>query len=120
MTYAVAATLLFLTPLAGGPAWLALMMLLTEEFLGDTFWTMHNIHALSMRQAITPDDSLGRVNAVFLFASQGLRPFGALAAGLVAGLIGVQGALLLSASGISVAVLWLVMSPLLRGVPKRG
>ena len=120
VTYAVAATLLFLTPLAGGPAWLALMMLLTEECLGDTFWTMHNIHALSMRQTITPDESLGRVNAVFLFASQGLRPFGALAAGLAAGLIGVQGALLLSASGISLAVLWLVLSPLLRDVPQRG
>lgn len=120
VTYAVAATLLFLTPLASGPAWLALMMLLTEQCLGDTFWTMHNIHALSMRQTITPDESLGRVNAVFLLASKGLRPFGALAAGLTAGLIGVQGALLLSACGISVAVLWLVLSPLLRDVPQRG
>ncbi len=120
LTYAIAAGLLFLTPLAGGPTWLALMMLLTEECVGDVFWTIHGIHSLSMRQAITPNERLGRVNAVFLFGSQGLRPVGAVAAGLTAGVIGVQGGLLLSASGISVAVLWLVLSPLLRDVSRRG
>ncbi|MCH7812348.1 MAG: MFS transporter [Chloroflexi bacterium] len=120
VTYAVAAALLFLTPLAGGPTWLALMMLLTEEIVGNTFWTIYGIHALSMRQTITPNESLGRVNAVFLFGSQGLRPFGAVVAGLAAGLIGVQVGLLLSASGISAAVLWLVLSPLRTDVSQRG
>lgn len=112
VTYTVAAALLFLTPLAGGPTWLALMMLLSEQCVGDTFWTIHNVHAISMRQTITPDEQLGRVNAVFLLASQGLRPLGALVAGVAAGFIGLQAGLLISAAGINVAGLWLLLSPL--------
>ncbi|MEX1255104.1 MAG: MFS transporter [Dehalococcoidia bacterium] len=111
-TYIVAAALLFLTPLAGGPVWLAFMMLLTEQCVGDAFWTIHNIHAMSMRQSITPDERLGRVNAFFLLASQGLRPIGALIAGVAAGFVGVKAGLLISAVGINLAGLWLILSPL--------
>ncbi len=89
-------------------------MLFCEQCLGDTFWVVHNVHALSLRQAITPDEQLGRVNAVFLFASQGLRPLGALVAGVAAGYIGLRGGLLVSSTGITVAGLWLLFSPLLR------
>ncbi len=113
-SYTVAAGLSFLTPLAGGPAWLALAMLLSEQCLGDTFWTVHNIQAISIRQSITPDEQLGRVNAVFLFASQGLRPLGALVAGIAAGFIGVRAGLLISCAGINLAGLWLLLSPLPR------
>jgi len=113
-TYVVAAGLLFLTPLAGGPVWVALTMLLVEQCVGDAFWTIHNVHALSMRQSITPDRQLGRVNAVFLLASQGLRPLGAIVAGVAAGIIGLRAGLLVSSVGINVAGLWLVFSPLLR------
>ncbi|MEX2159017.1 MAG: MFS transporter [Dehalococcoidia bacterium] len=114
VTYFVASGLSFLTPLAGGPVWLAFAMLLCEQCLGDTFWVVHNVHAMSLRQAITPDEQLGRVNAVFLFASQGLRPLGALVAGVAAGYIGLRGGLLVSSIGITVAGLWLLSSPLLR------
>jgi predicted MFS family arabinose efflux permease len=113
-TYMVAAALSFLTPLAGGPAWLALLMLLSEQCVGDIFWTIHNVQATSLRQAITPDEQLGRVNAVFLLASQGLRPLGAIVAGVAAGVIGLKGGLLISAVGINVAGLWLILSPLRR------
>jgi predicted MFS family arabinose efflux permease len=114
VTYFVAAGLSFLTPLAGGPVWLALAMLFCEQCLGDTFWVVHNVHAVSLRQAITPHEQLGRVNAVFLFASQGLRPLGALVAGVAAGYIGLRDGLLVSSTGITVAGLWLLFSPLLR------
>ncbi len=119
--YTVAAALSFLTPLASGPAWLALAMLLSEQCLGDTFWTVHNIQAISIRQSITPDEQLGRVNAVFLFASQGLRPLGALVAGIAAGFIGVRAGLLISCTGINLAGIWLLLSPLPRlkeGIPR--
>jgi MFS family permease len=112
VTYVVAAALSFLTPLAAGPAWLAFAMLLTEQCVGDTFWTAHNIQALTLRQTIVPGDQLGRVNATFLLASQGLRPLGAVVAGAVAGIVGLQAGLLISCVGINVAGLWLLFSPL--------
>ncbi len=114
VTYFVAAGLSFLTPLAGGPVLLAFAMLLCEQCLGDTFWVVHNVHAMSLRQAITSDEQLGRVNAVFLLASQGLRPLGALVAGVAAGYIGLRAGLLVSSTGITLAGLWLWFSPLLR------
>lgn len=111
-TYVTAASLLFLTPLAGGPTWLALSMLFAEQCAGDAFWAIHNIHAVTLRQTIVPGDQLGRVNAVFLVASQGLRPVGALVAGVVAANIGLRSGLLVSSAGINVAGLWLLFSPL--------
>jgi predicted MFS family arabinose efflux permease len=113
-TYVVAAMLLFLTPLAGGAVWVALAMLLVEQCVGDAFWTVHNINALTLRQRITPNAQLGRVNAAFLLASHGLRPLGAIVAGLTAELVGVRGGLFIASAGISLAAVWLVLSPLVR------
>jgi predicted MFS family arabinose efflux permease len=113
-SYVVAATLLFLTPLAGGPIWLALAMLFTEQCIGDVFWTIHNISAITMRQRITPDDQLGRVNSAFLLAQMGLRPIGALAAGVTAEALSIRAGLFISSAGISAAALWLIFSPLVR------
>lgn len=113
-TYVVAATLLFLTPLAGGRFWVALTMLFIEQCIGDLFWTIHNISAITMRQRITPDDQLGRVNSTFLLASQGLRPIGALVAGVTAEVLSIRAGLFISSAGISLAALWLILSPLVR------
>lgn len=111
-TYVVAATLLFLMPLAGGPIWIALTILSVEQCVGNVFWTSHNINAITMRQQATPDEQLGRVNSAFLLASQGLRPIGALVAGITAEVLSIRAALFISSAGISLASLWLILSPL--------
>jgi MFS family permease len=113
-SYVVAATLLFLTPLAGGPVWLALAMVAAEQCIGNVFWTIHNISAITMRQRITPDDQLGRVNSAFLWARMGLRPIGALVAGVTAEALSIRAGLFISSAGISLAALWLILSPLIR------
>lgn len=113
-TYVVAATLLFLTPLAGGPIWIALTMLFIEQCIGDLFWTIHNISAITMRQRITPDGQLGRVNSAFLLARLGLRPVGALVAGVTAEVLSIRAGLFISSAGISLAALWLILSPLVK------
>lgn len=111
-TYVVAAALSFLTPLAFGPIWLVFAMLLVEQCIGDVLWTAHNIQATTLRQTVVPGDQLGRVNAVFLFAREGLRPLGAIAAGIIAGFFGLKAGLLIACCGINIAGLWLLFSPL--------
>lgn len=117
--YLVAAAALALIPLAREARLLGFAMLLGDQFFGDILWVIHNVGAMSVRQAVTPQPQLGRVNAAFLLASQGLRPLGALAAGPVAGAVGTQGALVVMVAGINLAGLWLYCSPLprLRGLP---
>ncbi|MEL6522338.1 MAG: hypothetical protein AAFQ66_15330, partial [Pseudomonadota bacterium] len=48
----------------------------------------------SVRQLVTPSESLGRVNAVIQTAIYGIRPLGALVGGFVAGSFGPQAGLL--------------------------
>lgn len=111
-TYLLATLFDLSLPLAGGPDWLAFLVLFGGLVLGDAFYVVHNVAALSLRQAVTPSAQMGRVNAVFLVANRALRPAGALAAGTLALAIGVQATLLLGVAGIVGAVAWLVFSPL--------
>lgn len=107
----VSGLLAFLTPLAGGPQWLAFAMLFSHQLFGDCLWVVYEINATSLRQTVTQDEQLGRVNALFLLLSEGLHPISAVAAGLLAVAIGVQWALLTGAAGMCLAVLWLLASP---------
>ena len=103
--------LALLAPLAGGPDWLAFALLLAHQFAGDGLWVVYDINAMSLRQSVTPDAQLGRVNACFLLLGDGLHPLSAIAAGALALAIGVQTALLLGAIGMTLAVVWLLPSP---------
>ncbi len=67
-----------------------------------------------MRQRITPDDQLGRVNSAFLLARHGLRPIGTLVAGVVAEVLSIRAGLFISSAGISLAAIWLILSPLVK------
>jgi predicted MFS family arabinose efflux permease len=103
--------LALLIPLAGGPDCLAFSLLLTHQLFGDGLWVMYEINATSLRQAVTPDAQLGRVNASFLLLGEGLHPMSALVAGILAVVVGVQAALFIGAIGMCAAVLWLLASP---------
>ena len=72
---------------------------------------VYDINAMSLRQSVTPDAQLGRVNACFLLLGDGLHPLSAIAAGALALAIGVQTALLLGAIGMTLAVVWFLPSP---------
>ena len=56
-----------LIPLASGPWWLALVLLLCSQLGGDWLGTSYGIVTTSMRQQHTPPMYLGRVNAAFQF-----------------------------------------------------
>ena len=65
-----------LVPLAGGP-----LLLICSEFLLGMMRALFNVTQISLRQAITPPDWQGRVNASIGFLLWVLTPLGALAGG---------------------------------------
>jgi predicted MFS family arabinose efflux permease len=102
----------WLIPLAGGPKELAFAMIVVAQLLGDPFWTMFEIGSVSLRQAVTSDDMLGRVSSTMHLVEAGLAPVGALTAGLLAEAIGVRETLAIAAAGVAAAALWIVFSPI--------
>jgi len=74
---------------------------------------------VSLRQRITPDRLLGRMNASRRFVIWGVIPLGQLASGGLAVWIGLRPTLFVGAAGISLAFLPLVFSPVrkLRELP---
>ena len=101
------------TPLAGGPIWLAALVLAAGEFLLGTARPIFNITQLSLRQGITPDRLQGRVNATMRFMMWGVTPIGALTGGLLGSLIGLRPTLLLAAIGVLLAFAWVAFSPVI-------
>ena len=81
---------------------------------------MYEIGSVSLRQAVTSDEMLGRVSSTMHLVEAGLAPIGALTAGLLAEAIGVRETLAIAAAGVSSASLWLLFSPIpkLRDPPK--
>jgi MFS family permease len=78
-----------------------------------------NVNALSLRQAVTPDHLLGRVNATGRWLAWGTIPFGALVGGILGTAIGLRETIAISSIGGIVAVALMAVSPLrsLRVIP---
>lgn len=102
------------TPLAGGPIWLAAVILALGEFLLGIARTVFNITQLSLRQAITPDRLQGRVNATMRFMMWGVTPVGALTGGLLGTAIGLRPALFIASIGVLLAFAWVAFSEVAR------
>jgi predicted MFS family arabinose efflux permease len=100
-------------PLARGSVAFCTAVLIASQ-LCDAAWPVFSINETSLRQAITPDRLLGRVNAALHLVFQGILPLGALAGGAIAEVIGVRSTLLVGASGMLLSTLWLVCSPVRR------
>jgi predicted MFS family arabinose efflux permease len=104
--------LALLIPLAGGPPVLAMGMLFVGQIVGDIFFTLYFIGELSLRQSITPDSMMGRINASFNFLVGGVGTIGILTGGLLGNFIGLRPATAIAAVGMMLAFLWLFSSPL--------
>lgn len=101
-------------PLAGfvGSQVTAVVLLLASQLLGDIGLTVYMINTLSVRQVITPDEKLGRVNATYGFVTGVLGTLGIFVGGLIGQALGVRSAVVVAALGGLTAVLWLVLSPI--------
>lgn len=79
-----------LVPFAGKLGVWVIPILIIAKALSSGAFTVYNITSLSLRQAVTPDKLLGRVNAGWRMLVGGVIPFGAMIAGALGETIGLQ------------------------------
>jgi MFS family permease len=101
-----------LVPLASGPRPLMTAMIGASFFLGGAGITVAVVASTSLRQSVTPDRLLGRMNASMRLASYTAIPLGSLLAGFLGGAIGLRPALLVGAAGFALPVLCILLSPI--------
>jgi predicted MFS family arabinose efflux permease len=92
----------------------ALPLVVGAEFLQWVMVLVYDINAVSLRQAVTPDRLLGRVNGTMRFLIWGSRPLGSLAGGYLGSRIGLPATLAVGAIGMLLAFLPLLASPVPR------
>ena len=100
------------TPLAGGPPWLAALILIAGQLSNDGPMVAYEINALSLRQMRVPDHLLGRANASLEILPQLVGPVGALLSGVLASVLGARLTLGIAVLGNLGTALWLAASPL--------
>lgn len=100
--------------LVGGPTPLVLAVLTAAFFVNGAGVSLSSVHAITVRQTLTPDALLGRMTASYRLIGYGGIPVGAFLGGLAGELIGVRGAIGIGAVGMLSAAAVVVASPLLR------
>jgi MFS family permease len=98
-------------PLAQGATVLAATLLIAQQVVGDGAFTVYDIGQISVRQTITPERLMGRVTAGMRLSTMGAVLAGALMGGLLGETVGLRGTLVIAASGVLLAALWLAVSP---------
>jgi MFS family permease len=95
-------------------------MLLTANFVMGFSAVVYNVNQVSFRQAITPLEMQGRMNATMRFIVWGTMPIGSVAGGILASFIPLRATVLVAALVTSSAFLWVLLSPVrsLREIPK--
>jgi MFS family permease len=109
-----------LTVLAHDTSMLAVGLLVANQLITDPAATVNDIASTSLRQSVTPDRVLGRVNASIRFAALTVTFIGTLCAGLLAEGIGLRQTLVIGIGINALAAVWLLLSPVrgLRTVPE--
>jgi MFS family permease len=95
-------------------------MLLASSFVTGFAAVVYNVNQVSFRQAITPLDMQGRMNATMRFIVWGTMPVGSVAGGILATFLPLRTTILVGAVIMSSAFLWVLVSPVrsLRMIPK--
>jgi MFS family permease len=119
-TAMLAGVALVFIPLApvDDPFW----FLVTWGLIGGFATVVYNVNQVGLRQAITPDRMLGRMNATMRLIVWGTIPVGALVGGFLGATIGLQTALWVSAIGAFLGFLPVFFSPVrsLREIPAQA
>ncbi len=81
---------------------------------------IYNVNQVSFRQAITPLDMQGRMNATMRFIVWGTMPIGSVTGGILATFLPLRTTILIAGVICSLAFLWVLASPVrsLREIPK--
>lgn len=103
-----------LLPLAGGPTFIAVGIIVASRLVFGLVVPLLQINIVTLQQAVTPDRLLGRVNATAQVISLGTLPLGALIGGVLGELVGVRPTLFVGALGICLSSVVIWHSPLRR------
>lgn len=96
-----------------GPFWAPVLLCLGEFFVAFTVLT-YNITQVTARQRLCPPKLLGRMNASIRFFVWGVMPIGALLAGWLGSMWGIQTTMWIAFYGGLASVSFVVFSPLAR------
>jgi Na+/melibiose symporter-like transporter len=97
--------------LARGPLWVTMGSLILAMLLLGFFNVMYNVNQVSLRQTITPNRLLGRMNASMRFLVWGTIPLGALASSGLSTWLGVYPTIVIGLLGGMLSFLWVFFSP---------
>jgi len=90
----------------GTPALTTVPLVIAAAFLvGGLTNALWNVVAVSLRQRITPDRILGRINSSYRLVAWGTRPLGAAAGGLLGELLGLRAVFAIAATLILTALI---------------
>jgi MFS family permease len=98
-------------PAAADASILALTFLVAQQLLGDGFYTVYDVNQVTLRQTITPEHVLGRVNAGIRITGLAAMLAGALIGGVMGEYVGLRTTLVFSACGLFAAAAVLLASP---------
>jgi MFS family permease len=101
-----------LTALAGGPVWLAALVVAAAEFLSGVGVMIFDINLNSVQTSVIPDGMRSRVSGAFATVNYGCRPLGAVLGGVLGEIIGIRPTIALAAAGGALGVLFLFLSPI--------
>jgi MFS family permease len=90
------------------------LVLMAGNFVTFFSVVVYNVNQVSLRQAIVPLRLQGRMNATMRFIVWGVIPLGAIVGGLLGEVLGIRPTILITATGGSLAFLWVLLSPVRR------
>jgi MFS family permease len=100
-----------LVPLATTVSLVSIVLLVGQQLITDSVATVYEINQISLRQAITPDRLLGRVNASVRVLELGVTLAATVATGLLASVTSLRLLLVMEVLILLLAALWLSASP---------
>jgi MFS family permease len=89
----------------------AALCIFTSAFVIGLSVVVYNVHQVSYRQAITPLEMQGRMNATMRFIVWGTIPIGAILGGILATFLPLRTTMFIGATVASLAFLWVLLSP---------
>ena len=100
-----------LVPLASQPGGASLLLLAVAFFTSGVGIGVAIVLVVTVRQTVTPDRMMGRMNASYRFVVWGCIAVGAMLGGVLGSTLGLRATLMIGAIGIAAAPAWIVLSP---------
>jgi predicted MFS family arabinose efflux permease len=109
---AAACPSLLLLPRGNGLATIAVLVVIEAVFGFNVL--VFNVNTITLRQTITPNRLLGRMNASYRLVLFGTGPIGAVLGGWLGSALGLRVALVVAAIALLTPALWIFFSPVFR------